>query len=271
MIACVECNVPTEVVEDYRTGDCICTACGLVLDSHRLECTDFTHSGVLEDVLASQIIRDCPRSLLHAGSNASVRSGIQACCTIEVCAAKAMLPDAVISHAKQLWSDVSCRKLCRGHIRAGLTAACVYIACKMAQFPRSKSTLAAVFGLSVDVISKGIKLYMKLSKPRLEHSALLSAATDSKDLLGKCTSECPFISEEDMRSVTAKARIADAELSQSGVLEGKTPQVRAAAAISIALQRMGLKGGDQLHTALHISQYTLSRTLSLVRSHTSIA
>ncbi|RYF11897.1 MAG: hypothetical protein EOO40_02400, partial [Deltaproteobacteria bacterium] len=174
---------------------------------------------------------------------------------------------AVAHQAADAWRRITQKQVCRGQVRMGLAAVCLYFECKLAGVPRSKETIVNGCGVPLDAFRKAARLY------RLQESATqLEVPTDSKDVLSDCMLRLGALVPENLqRRVAACARVADEHITRLGVLEGRTPVVRAAAAISLAMEKVKLKGCGELHRHLDVSQYTLSRALNLIQRHTTKA
>jgi len=269
----MECG-ETDIIDDRQTGDSICASCGLVIDDRAWDTSCQSKAEPLgRKTLSSQTITKCPRRLLYASGDASkLRSLVATCCELRIAAANIGLTDSISDTAKQMWEEISDQHVCRGELKLGLMAACIYFSCKLARFPRTKEVVSGACNILPETLGKACKLYNKIRKPARRDSILMCSPTESRDVLSTCISMVgvDLIPQEAVRAVTAKARLADEQITKCGVLEGKTPRVRAAAAISIGMEWSGLSGRERLYAAVHVSQYTLSRTLSVIKAHTTL-
>ena len=68
----------------------------------------------------------------------------------------------IIEEAKTLYKLVSENKISRGSNRKGLIAACIYIACKIKNVPRSSKEIAEIFSISPTNMTKGCKRFMNI-------------------------------------------------------------------------------------------------------------
>ena len=258
---CHECN-GTDFVDDRASGDTICTGCGLVAEAHAFQ-NPYVHDGApLGTTLTSQTIAKCPRRLLYATGDASrMRGLITSSCDLQSCAARVGLPEMVVQTALSMWEKLLEERLCKGDLRKGLVGACLYFACKACSLARSKATIASACLIPVDVLAKAMKLYAAAHK-----QVQRCLPTESGDLLATSMNRVCGIPEECRRAVLAAARKIDERINATGVLEGKTPIVGAAAAIHIAIQQAGFPV-TKLHTFLQVSHHTLDRTLAIIRCH----
>ena len=67
------------------------------------------------------------------------------------------IPGKIINEAKSIYKIVSSTKISRGTNRAGIIASCVFFACKECDVPRSSKEIADMFGISSNIMTKGVK------------------------------------------------------------------------------------------------------------------
>ena len=67
------------------------------------------------------------------------------------------IPNKIINEAKSIYKVVSSTKISRGTNREGIIASCVYFACKECDVPRSSKEIADMFGISSNIMTKGVK------------------------------------------------------------------------------------------------------------------
>jgi len=67
------------------------------------------------------------------------------------------IPSKITNEAKSIYKIVSSTKISRGTNREGIIASCVYFACKECDVPRSSKEIADMFGISSNVMTKGVK------------------------------------------------------------------------------------------------------------------
>lgn len=270
-MSCPECG-GFELIDDKQSGDCICTSCGLVVQDHAWDTR--TYDGEpLRECLTQQVIGNCPQRLVQAGSdNSKLRSLLATTSHLRKVAGDLMLTEGIILTATRSWEQINAKHICRGEVRVALEAACTYYSCKLAGFARSKQVIAAGFGLSTCALKKGMKVYSQVLRPSQGDVVLMCSPTNSNDILASCVSAvCGLLVPMELERIfLAETRKIDADVRGSGVLEGKTPVVSAAAAISIAMLRRQLAGREKLPEYLPVSPYTLSRTIALIRNHTNI-
>jgi transcription initiation factor TFIIB len=75
---------------------------------------------------------------------------------------KSGIPKKIIEDAKNIYKQISERKISRGANRKGIIASCVYFACKLNAVPRSTKEIAKMFDLNITVMTKGCKLFQNI-------------------------------------------------------------------------------------------------------------
>ena len=67
------------------------------------------------------------------------------------------IPSKIINEAKSIYKIASSTKISRGTNRAGIIASCVFFACYDCDVPRSSKEIAEMFGISSNIMTKGVK------------------------------------------------------------------------------------------------------------------
>ena len=67
------------------------------------------------------------------------------------------IPSKIVTEAKSIYKIISTTKISRGTNRSGIIASCVYFACKECDVPRSSKEIAVMFGITSNVMTKGVK------------------------------------------------------------------------------------------------------------------
>jgi transcription initiation factor TFIIB len=103
--------------------------------------------------------------------------------------------DKIIDEAKGIYKHISSKKISRGSNRLGIIAACVFLASKNVENPRSSKEISKIFNCDSKVVTKGIKtvneilrihkLEGRVKKDRVEYSDLISRFCNNLNLSGK--------------------------------------------------------------------------------------
>ncbi|CAL1391066.1 unnamed protein product [Linum trigynum] len=193
---CPECNRPTELVFDHSAGDTVCTECGLVLEAHsideRSEWRTFSDDSSDNDPVrvggpANPLLADGGLSTVISkpngtsgeflngslerwqgrGSNPD-RALIQAFKTIAVMADRLGLVATIKDRANEIYKKVEDQNHLRGRNHDAILAACIYIACRQEDKPRTVKEICSVsnratkkeIGRAKDFIVKQLELEM---------------------------------------------------------------------------------------------------------------
>ncbi|KAL2239948.1 UNVERIFIED_CONTAM: Transcription initiation factor IIB-2 [Sesamum indicum] len=169
---CPECMRPTEVVFDHSAGDTVCSECGLVLEAHSIDETSewrtfanetgendpvrvggptnpLLADGGLSTVISKPngLSADYLTSSLgrwqNRGSNPD-RSIIQAFKTIATMADRLGLVATIKDRANEIYKKVEDQKPLRGRNQDAILAACLYIACRQEDKPRTVKEICSV-------------------------------------------------------------------------------------------------------------------------------
>ncbi|GMH18701.1 hypothetical protein Nepgr_020542 [Nepenthes gracilis] len=149
---CTDCKRSTEVVFDHSAGDTVCSECGLVLESHSIDETSewrtFANesndndpvrpNGTTGDFLSSSLGR-----WQNRGSNPD-RSLLLAFKTIATMADRLGLVSTIKDRANEIYKKVEDQKSSRGRNQDAILAACLYIACRQEDKPRTVKEICSV-------------------------------------------------------------------------------------------------------------------------------
>jgi len=81
---------------------------------------------------------------------------------LELRAAQAGIPKAIVNETEHLYAQVSPRCICRGQLKDALVAACLYDSLKRHGTPRRPAEVAAIFQIDVKLITRGVKQFSGL-------------------------------------------------------------------------------------------------------------
>ncbi|KAJ9131261.1 hypothetical protein P3X46_035226 [Hevea brasiliensis] len=162
---CPDCKRPTEVVFDHSAGDTVCSECGLVLEAHSIDETSewrtFANESTDNDPVrvggpSNPLLADGGLSTViskptgasgdflttslgrwqNRGSNPD-RSLIQAFKTIATMSDRLGLVATIKDRANEIYKKVEDQKPLRGRNQDAILAACLYIACRQEDKPRT--------------------------------------------------------------------------------------------------------------------------------------
>ncbi|PQQ13403.1 transcription initiation factor IIB isoform X2 [Prunus yedoensis var. nudiflora] len=133
---CSDCKAYTEVVLDHRSGDTICTECGLVLEE-RARSDRLTDNGVLTVNISNDNKKavSCVLPRLHKTLQNPDKSLHIAFESLGVMADQLALVATIRDHAKELYKKVDNRKFCRGRNCDAIMLPASFLLAKKRVFP----------------------------------------------------------------------------------------------------------------------------------------
>ncbi|KAL6145202.1 hypothetical protein ACLB2K_055890 [Fragaria x ananassa] len=169
---CSDCKRQTEVVFDHSAGDTVCSECGLVLESHSIDETSewrtfanesgdndpvrvggptnpLLADGGLSTVIAKpngasgEFLSSSLGRWQNRGSNPD-RGLILAFKTIATMSDRLGLVATIKDRANEIYKRVEDQKSSRGRNQDALLAACLYIACRQEDKPRTVKEICSV-------------------------------------------------------------------------------------------------------------------------------
>ncbi|TXG70332.1 hypothetical protein EZV62_005267 [Acer yangbiense] len=169
---CSDCKKSTEVVFDHSAGDTVCSECGLVLESHSIDETSewrtfanesgdndpvrvggptnpLLADGGLSTVIAKpngasgEFLSSSLGRWQNRGSNPD-RGLILAFKTIATMSDRLGLVATIKDRANEIYKKVEDQKSSRGRNQDALLAACLYIACRQEDKPRTVKEICSV-------------------------------------------------------------------------------------------------------------------------------
>ncbi|KAJ6968173.1 transcription initiation factor IIB-2 isoform X2 [Populus alba x Populus x berolinensis] len=169
---CSDCKRHTEVVFDHSAGDTVCSECGLVLESHSIDETSewrtfanesgdndpvrvggptnpLLTDGGLSTVIAKpngasgEFLSSSLGRWQNRGSNPD-RGLITAFKTIATMSDRLGLVATIKDRANEIYKKVEDQKSSRGRNQDALLAACLYIACRQEDKPRTVKEICSV-------------------------------------------------------------------------------------------------------------------------------
>jgi len=250
-----------DVQEDYQQGDAIHTICGCILDNlidmgseWRSFANDGNGSGVdpsrvggvenlnLQDKgLSTSIAVDASKG--RAGGHLSKannmgamsntdRNLITAFREIDRMKDTMQLPQSVAEIAKDLYKDVEKQKSLRGRSGEAIMAACLYIACRKEDVPRTLKEMATQLYVNLKELGSQFTFVKQLLKYN-DKMTVIQAADYMDRFCNKLA-----LTDRDARAAAHVASTA----TELGVVAGKSPISVAAAAIFFLCSLMPLDG-----------------------------
>ena len=246
IVKCPNCRKTPNLVEDFASGDMICDECGCVVGDRiidtRSEWRTFSSDngedpsrvgGPNNPLLdTDQLDTIISKKDGHSGTSQTLnrlqsrhalknneRTLLAAFKSISILCERISLPKVIADRAKQLFKMVFDKKLLKGKTNEGVISACIYIACRQEQVPRSFKEISSLTLVS----RKDIGKCFKMITPLLETN--MSTITTNDFILRFCS----HLSLDS--KVQKAATFVSEQLEKDGVLAGKSPTTIAAAGI----------------------------------------
>jgi len=145
------------------------------------------------------------------------------------------IPKIIIEDAKKMYKTLSETKISRGINRKGLEAACIYIACRLRDVPRSAKEIAEIFGLKISEMTKGCKKFKEIMNLTNFNKKNKIKATGPLDFIGRYCSKLNLDNEiiEICCHVAKKAEKLE-------LVDENTPSSIAAGSIFLVIMILGL-------------------------------
>ncbi|XP_050072413.1 transcription initiation factor IIB-like [Anopheles maculipalpis] len=234
-----------DLIDDYHTGDMICSDCGLVVgdriidlssewrtfsdeknreDPCRVGSTDpYLEDNDLSTILQSpkgEHFNDTKCYKMHPNTNKLVLGFAE----ISTMAERINAPKSIVNHAKNLFKRVQEVQELRHRSMDAKATACLYIACRQEVVPRTFKELCAVSSVSKKEIGRCFKLIVKTLATSLE-------LITSNDFMSRfCTNlRLPMVVQQSATHIAQTAIKMD-------IVSGLSPISVAAAAIYMASQ-----------------------------------
>ncbi|CAG8823059.1 12661_t:CDS:1 [Gigaspora margarita] len=249
-LICPDCkNTTPNIIEEFASGDLVCGDCGLVLGDRIIdtrsewrtfandEGDDPSRVGAAADPLldgsqldtiisrrdgGSGTARDLNK--VHGRANAikGEKNLVQAYKEIAAMADAIGLTRLIADIAKQLYKRVEEEKLLRGKSTESIIAACIFIACRQENVPRTFKEICAITRVPKKEIGRCFKTLIRTFETNV-------TTMTSEDLMSR------FCSRLHLRMEIQKAALDLTITTKSlGTLEGKSPVSVAAACIYMA-------------------------------------
>lgn len=251
-----------ELIEDYRCGDLICPACGLVVGERFVDVS--AEWRTLADSCAQNTFNHFDTTLPPACL--SPENSYKPVCTkvpeehflIQEMGERIHLTKAVLFQAVSLFDDSVAKKCFRGKNREALAAACLYTACRKEHAPRSLKEICAVSSVSKKEIGKCFQLLNKLC-------GNISGQVSPSDFMSRFCGNLNLPAH-----VQKMARMIASNAARLDLVAGRSPVSVAATSVYIACQ-----SSNEKHTIKDVaeitgvSHITIKQIYRLFSTHTS--
>ena len=249
---CRECG-SSDAIDDYCTGDRICTGCGLVLEEHLI---DERPEWSTPETARCEPARDGPSELgtyicpgravaerrpstlmLHLHAAMHRETGPSVARVTE--GARALgVPCAVLRAAKALLRDVAVARVSKGAIADGMSACCVYYACMQTGLPRHVREVCAAVGVDESTFVRADTLFKGALEKQPYFKTLVEVADEYTGMILRSI-VCLGLPAADERRVRAHALKLAAAASRRDI-SGKSVRALSSGIIALACEDSGV-------------------------------
>ncbi|WCJ36000.1 Transcription initiation factor IIB [Euphorbia peplus] len=194
---CPDCKRLTEIIFDHAAGDAICSECGLVLESHSVDDTsewrtfgnessdhDPNRVGApvdpllaeahLTTIISNSESNHLPKCYNYDPASLSDRALITAFNSIAAMADRLGLVTIIKDRANEIYKKVEDQKSLKGRNQDARLAACLYIACRQENKPRTVKEFCSVAnGTTKKEIGRAKEFIVKQLELEMGHSVEL--------------------------------------------------------------------------------------------------
>lgn len=281
------------LIEDHRAGDMICSQCGLVVGDRIIdvgsewrtfandkESTDMTRVGAAEDPTmdGNDLSTTIGRATGSAGfdsngmpiyRNRNIESSFdkakrKANREIKEMAERLSADQSIINSAQHIFHTVHKNKLIKGRSNNAIIAACMFIACRQQQVPRTFKEISAVSNDNTTIKDIG-RCYKIIRKTLVSSNATSSgiSVSSSSDLIVRFCSKLNLPMEV--------RKLADFIMEKTGdirTLTGRSPNSLAAASIFLAADLTGnanQRTAEEIGLTCGAAENTIKQTIKLMQ------
>jgi len=285
------------LIEDHRAGDMICSQCGLVVGDRMIdvssewrtfasdkESTDMTRVGAAEDPTmdGNDLSTTIGMATGSAGFDAngvpiyrnrnfessSDKAKRKANREIKEMAERLSADQSIINSAQHIFHNLHKNKLIKGRSNNAIIAACMFIACRQQQVPRTFKEISAVSNDNTTIKDIG-RCYKIIRKSLVSSNATSSgiSTSSSSDLIVR------FCSKLDLPKEVRK--LADYIMNKAAdirTLTGRSPNSLAAASIFLAAELTGngnQRTAEEIGRTCGAAENTIKQTYKLMQPQTA--
>lgn len=183
---CTDCGETENIIEDHRNGYNVCGRCGVVLgdriidetsewrsfeDSHKSDpsrvgsaSNPFLDTEQLDTMIStgkglnSYTLSKIQMKNYMRGPKRALKNGLN---LIQAFCERSFISKTIMNRAQYIFKTVESKKLLKGKNLEGAVGACIYIACKLENAPRTFKEISVVTGVQKREIGRCYKLISK--------------------------------------------------------------------------------------------------------------
>jgi len=285
------------LIEDYRAGDMICSQCGLIVGDRLIDVgcewrtftdeksdsTDMTRVGAAQDPtidvddLSTRISKKTSNSngncLYKASESAKNKAKRKVNNEIKEMGERLSADQSIINSANHIYYNVQKNKIIKGRSNNAVLAACVFIACRDQNCPRTFKEISGVSqngNVSVKDIGRCYKIIRNALQSSITNNANNSlafnnsSASASSDLIFRFCSKLDYCKE-----VRQLANYINLKTSEIPTLTSRSPNSLAASSIYLSASLLGsnLRTAEEIGKICGAAGNTIRLTTKLMYAH----
>ena len=172
------------------------------------------------------------------------------------------IPSKIITEAKSIYKIVSTTKISRGTNRAGIIASCVYFACKECDVPRSSKEIADMFGITSNIMTKGVKKCQEIIHMDKKNKNRISKTKSTKpeNFINRFCNKLN-INEKDTEQILAICKITE----KNSIISENTPPSIASGCIYYFIKKKELPiTKKNISDICRISEVTINKCCKII-------
>ncbi|CAJ0579574.1 unnamed protein product, partial [Mesorhabditis spiculigera] len=274
------------LIEDARAGDIICPECGLVVSERAIDVStewrSFSndhkggdpsrvgapenpimngsdlHTCIAVNAFSSEADQRLYTNQRRSASNAD-RQLVQVTQILREMCARVHLPTSIELTAASTFKRVYDTGSLRAKNVEAQAAACLYIACRREQVPRTFKEICAISNVSKKVIGRLFKQIIALTESSLTH-------INATDFMSRFCANLGLSAKVENVAIHVAQ-----EANQNDYVPGRSPVSVAAAAIFLASQMSAEKvNTKQVHEVTGVAECTIRQTYKLMLPHATL-
>lgn len=271
---CTDCGETEDIIEDHRNGYNVCRGCGVVLgdriidetsewrsfeDSHKSDpsrvgsaSNPFLDTEQLDTMISagkglnSYTLSKIQMKNYMRGPKRALKNGLN---LIQAFCERSFISKTIMNRAQYIFKTVESKKLLKGKNLEGAVGACIYIACKLENAPRTFKEISVVTGVQKREIGRCYKL--------------ISKEVDTKGMVPSGDIVARFCADLNLSLKIQKiASTISQRTHEVGCLTGRSPDSVAAAVIYLVLNLFPEHRDLQkdIHLVTGVTEITIKNT-----------
>lgn len=181
---------------------------------------------------------------------------------ITLCSLNARIVSSIVKLAHQYYTIISEEYVARGTMRKGIIAACLFMACKKLQVPRTCTEIATIFKIDPKWVTKGNKKFLELWHLAGKEDIVYQEECPSFEYLSRF---CSHLLDDHSHILKVSIFVRN-QIKKHNLLTQNTPTSIAAASIFMAIQLINDQNTKTI-TRTHLSKVTNTSHVTITKCY----